>query len=111
MIIADASENYEDIGKAIELINVESKVVSGLHTILARDKNNKTALGFKGYLFLNESLRKDIKMITNGISVLGVSKNNIAKLNVNLPPYEEQEMIVKFLSLIDKKITLMLEKY
>ena len=46
--------------KAIELINVESKIVSGLHTILARDKNNKTALGFKGYLFLNDSLKKKI---------------------------------------------------
>ena len=107
LIIADASEDYEDIGKAVELINVNEEIVSGLHTILARDKLNKTALGFKGYLFLNESLRKDIKIIANGVSVLGISKNKLAKLEVKLPSFEEQQKIVSFLSAIDKKIILM----
>lgn len=107
LIIADASEDYENIGKAVELINVNEKIVSGLHTILARYKLNKTALGFKGYLFLNESLRKNIKIIANGVSVLGISKNNLAKLEVKLPSFEEQNKIANFLSLIDKKIILL----
>ena len=111
LIIADASEDYEDIGKSIELINVNEKIVSGLHTILARDKLDRTALGFKGYLFLNESLRKNIKIIANGVSVLGISKNNLAKLEVKLPSFEEQQKIVSFLSAIDKKIILMQKKH
>ena len=111
LIIADASEDYADIGKAIELKNVNKKVVSGLHTILARDKSDKTVNGFKGYLFLTEDLRKQIKINANGISVLGISKNNIAKLTVNLPSKPEQEKIVSFLTAIDKKIELLEKKY
>ena len=107
LIIADASEDYADIGKAIELVNVNTKLVAGLHTILARDKLNKTVSGFKGYLFLNENLRKQIKIQANGISVLGISKNNIAKLDVNLPSLQEQEKIVSFLRAVDKKIELL----
>ena len=111
LIIADASEDYADIGKAIELVNVNTKLVAGLHTILARDKLNKTVSGFKGYLFLNENLRKQIKIQANGISVLGISKNNIAKLDVNLPSLQEQEKIVSFLRAVDKKIELLEKKY
>ena len=78
-----------------------------MHTILARDKSNKTATGFKGYLFLTEDLRKKIKINANGISVLGISKNNIANLDVKLPSKQEQEKISSFLHAIDKKIELL----
>ncbi len=38
LVIADASEDYDDIGKAIELVNIgNKKVLAGLHTILVRD--------------------------------------------------------------------------
>ena len=66
-------------------MNVNTKLIVGLHTILARNKLNKTVSGFKGYLFINENLRKQKKIQANGISVLVISKNNIAKLDVNLP--------------------------
>lgn len=108
LIIADASENYDDIGKAIELINVgNQKIVAGLHTILARDTADITVPGFKGYLFQTDNLKKQIKIVTNGISVLGISKNNLKDLYVNIPSKEEQEKIVRFLFLIDKKIELL----
>ena len=48
-----------------------------------------------------------IKIITNGISVLGISKNNLKNLYVNIPSKEEQEKIVRFLFLIDRKIDLL----
>ena len=81
-----------------------------MHTILARDKSNKTATGFKGYLFLTEDLRKKIKINANGISVLGISKNNIANLDVKLPSKQEQEKISSFLHAIDNKIELLEKK-
>ena len=111
LIIADASENYDDIGKAIELINVgNQKIVAGLHTILARDTADITVSGFKGYLFQTDNLKKQIKIVTNGISVLGISKNNLKNLYVNIPSKEEQEKIVRFLFLIDRKIDLLEKK-
>ena len=38
LIIADASEDYEGVGECVEVLNVgENKIVSGLHTFIARD--------------------------------------------------------------------------
>ena len=112
LIIADASEDYADIGKAIEVKDInDEKVLAGLHTILARDEKNITIDGFKGYLFLTEDLKTNIKRIANGISVLGISKNNLSKLIVNTPNTEEQQDIVNFMSAIDKKIELLGKKY
>ena len=112
LIIADASEDYADIGKAIEVKDMgDEKVLAGLHTILARDEKDITINGFKGYLFLTEDLKINIKRIANGISVLGISKNNLSKLSVNIPNKNEQQKIVDFISAIDKKIELLEEKH
>lgn len=105
LIIADASEDYEDIGKPIELTNIDGiKIISGLHTILLRDNSKNTVLGFKGYYFSNPKLKKQIKIIANGISVLGIGKNDLSKISIKIPCKSEQEKIVKFLFKIDKKI-------
>lgn len=112
LIIADASEDYEDIGKAIEVKNINNeKVLAGLHTILARDEKNMTVNGFKAYLFSTNNLKTKIKIIANGISVLGISKNNLSKINVKIPSKNEQRDIVSFISDIDKKIELLERKH
>lgn len=112
LIIADASEDYEDIGKAIEVKNINNeKVLAGLHTILARDEKNMTVNGFKAYLFSTNNLKTKIKIIANGISVLGISKNNLSKINVKIPSKNEQQDIVSFISDIDKKIELLERKH
>ena len=111
LIIADASEDYEDIGKAIEVKDINNeKVLAGLHTILARDEKDITVNGFKAYLFSTNNLKTKIKIIANGISVLGISKNNLSKLNVEIPSKNEQQDIVSFISDIDKKIELLERK-
>ena len=49
---ADASEDTNDVAKAIEFINLNSKkAVCGLHTIHGRDNKGLTVLGYKGYAF------------------------------------------------------------
>ena len=112
LIIADASEDYEDIGKAIEVKDIgDEKVLAGLHTILARDENNLLVNGFKAYLFSTNNLKTKIKVIANGISVLGISKNNLSKLTVNLPSEDEQQKIVSFILSIDRKIQLLEQKH
>ena len=104
LVIADASEDYADIGKAIEIIEVEpNKLVAGLHCFIARPKG-AIIVGYSGYLFKSENIRKQIKKIAQGISVLGISKTNLEHLNVPLPCIEEQAKIADFLTAIDKKI-------
>ena len=111
VVIADASEDYNDIGKAIELKNVgEEKLLAGLHTILARDSKQVMVNGFRGYLMSSPNVRKQIKVYAAGAKVLGISKANISKVNLLIPSSIEQEKIASLFSLIDKKIELQTEK-
>ncbi len=104
LVIADASEDYTDIGKVIEIIEVEpNKLVAGLHCFIARPKV-RIIVGYSGYLFKSENVRKQIKEIAQGISVLGISKTNLEYLDLPYPCLEEQEKIADFLTAIDRKI-------
>ncbi len=105
VVIADASEDYNDIGKAIEICDLSGeKIVAGLHTFLGRDKTDQTSNGFKGYLLQVNSVRKQIQRFAQGISVLGISKTNLAKVKFQLPCKKEQIKIVTILKNIDKII-------
>lgn len=105
LIIADASEDYKDVGKAVEIKNIGTKkILSGLHTILARNKIS-FALGFKAYLMQSTYVRSQIEKIANGISVLGISKTNLANISFDYPCLEEQTKIANFIASIDDKIT------
>lgn len=104
LVIADASEDYKDIGKAIEIINLEnSRAVAGLHTYIARPVQ-ECALGFCGYMMQANIVRKQIQRLATGTSVLGISKTNLGKLTLELPSLAEQTKIANFLSAIDQKI-------
>ncbi|WP_282096767.1 restriction endonuclease subunit S [Epibacterium ulvae] len=108
VIIADASEDYADIGKAIEVVELaEIPLVAGLHTFIARPASTDLEVGFSGYLLRCENMRRQIVRIAQGISVLGVSKRNIEKLSLSLPHPDEQRKIADFLSAIDTKIDLL----
>lgn len=105
LVIADASEDYADIGKSIEVCNIgNKKILAGLHTILARDNKLVTVNGFKGYMMQSESVRKQVKVLAAGAKVLGISKSNLEKVNVKLPSLQEQERISNFLTKVDKII-------
>jgi type I restriction system adenine methylase HsdM len=108
LVIADASEDYADIGKTIEIIEVAPhSLVAGLHTHLARPKVGQLVVGYSGYLFQTWALRKQIMRIAQGISVLGISKPNLAQLKLPVPHPDEQRKIADFLSALDDKITAM----
>lgn len=104
LVMADASEDYEGIGQSIELINIENeKIVSGTHTFPLRPIE-KFAPRYAGYIFSNFDTHKEIKKIATGISVFGISKANIAKVNIPIPPLPEQKAIADCLSTWDKAI-------
>ena len=110
LIFADASEDYDGIGKAIEIVNVNESVVSGLHTILVRDNLKLFSPRFKGYYFNSPIIHNQIRIQANGFKVFGISKDTISNLNVKIPSKEEQTKIANFLSLLDKKIELQTKK-
>ncbi|WP_276381159.1 restriction endonuclease subunit S [Flavobacterium sp. H4147] len=105
IIMADASEDYADIGKSIELIDIcNVKLLSGLHTFLARPISDKTFVGFTSYLLKSWKLRKQIMLIAQGTKVLSLSTNRVANLKLDIPTLAEQRKIASFLSTVDEKI-------
>ena len=110
LIFADASEDYEGIGKAVEVVNVNNNIVSGLHTILARDNSNVFAPMFKGYYFNSPTVHNQIRVLANGFKVYGISKEAINKLNIKIPSIKEQSKIANTLYLLDEKIELQYKK-
>jgi type I restriction enzyme, S subunit len=105
LIMADASEDYEGVGKSVEIKNIgNQRVISGLHTFLLRDKQKRTVNGFKGYIHSNQIVKKQFYDYATGMKVYGVSKNNLKKIFVPLPPLPEQQAIATALSDMDAYI-------
>jgi len=107
IIFADASEDMADIGKSIELVSLNGeRVVSGLHTILARQTGDRIALGFGGHLFKSGWVRAQIQREAQGAKVLGISSTRMRNLHLPLP-YDkaEQQKIADCLSSLDELIT------
>lgn len=106
LVIADASEDYEGIGKSVEILNINNKkIVAGLHTFLLRGNKSIVADGFKGYIQFIPSLRTDIVRLATGISVYGISKNNLRSVEIKLPQIHEQKAIATLLSDMNTEIT------
>lgn len=105
LVIADASEDYADIGKTIELVNLNNeKIIAGLHTFLARPNKHEMAKGFAGYLVQSWKFRKQVMVIAQGTKVLSLSTGRLGNLKLNIPTIPEQQKIASFLSAVDEKI-------
>ena len=106
LIFADASEDVDDIGKSIELINLNNeKVLSGLHTLLARQKEKQIVKGFAGYLFKSNYIREQIKKEAQGAKVLGISAKRLSNIKLLFPKDpNEQQKIANTLSSLDNLI-------
>ncbi len=111
LVMADASEDYEGIGISIEVKNATGKkVVAGLHTFLLRGDKEVLADGFKGYLQYIPAVKDSLKKAATGISVYGISKNNVRNISIYLPDITEQRAIVAILSDIDAEIAALEQK-
>ncbi|AEP09569.1 restriction endonuclease subunit S [Micavibrio aeruginosavorus] len=106
LIFADASEDVDDIGKMIEVVELgNAQLVSGLHTIHATPKKaNSMASGFSADLFKTTKVRQQIIKESQGAKILGLSAKRLAKTSLIIPGYKEQQKIAAFLSAIDDKI-------
>ena len=104
IIFADASEDMADIGKCIEIVSLNGEcVVSGLHTILARQAGDRIALGFSGHLFKSAWVRTQIQKEAQGTKVLGISANRMRNLRLPMPHAKsEQQKIAECLSSVDE---------
>ena len=106
IVFADASEDLNDVGKSIEIVNLNGeKLLSGLHTLLARPNKKYFHKGFNGYLFKSVNVRNQIKKEAQGSKVLSINVGRISNLKLSFPSIEEQQKISSLLSLIDERIS------
>jgi type I restriction enzyme S subunit len=105
LIISDASEDYEGVGKAVEVVNTNGEcIISGLHTLHLRPKENTFITGFSGYLLNHDKIRHNILRIATGIKVYSISKTELKKVLLLKPPKPEQTAIANILSKVDETI-------
>ena len=104
VVFADTAEDYT-VGKATE-IQSENKVfiLSGLHTIPCRPIINFHK-GYLGHYFNSSAYRTDILPLIQGTKVSSISKTELLKTSVVVPPLEQQRKVAKLLSAFDNKIT------
>lgn len=107
IIVVDASEDYSGVGKSVEVRNVRNrKIIAGLHTFLLRDNDSIIANGFKGYIHSNRLVKKQMDTLATGMKVYGVSKTNLKKIFIPLPPTKaEQTAIATALNDTDELIS------
>lgn len=106
IVFVDASEDLNDIGKSIEIVNLNNeKLVSGLHTLLARQREKNITIGFGGYLFKSEWVRKQIQREAQGAKVLGISATRISNVKISYPKNsKEQKKVAECLASLDELI-------
>lgn len=106
VVIADTAED-ETVGKCCEVINVgNDKIVSGLHTMWLRKKDEDNFFPrFVGY-FMNGSLyHNQLLPLIQGIKVSSISKSAIKETYLLIPPLSEQSRIASALTSIDNLIS------
>ena len=105
LVMADASEDYEGVGKSVEMRGADGKkVVAGLHTLLLRGREDALADGFKGYIQYIPEVRRKVRRIATGTSVYGLSKSKLRDVEISLPERDEQRAIAEILSDMDAEI-------
>jgi type I restriction enzyme S subunit len=103
ILVADASEDYKDLGKAVCYIGDDTNVIAGLHTHLLRSNKNIVDPEYLINLFQTNRYQKYVWKMGTGVSVLGLSKSNLGKYEVHLPTLNEQKKVANFFNKLNKK--------
>ena len=105
IVFVDASEDDEGTSRHIVVKNPDGiPYISGLHTIVAKSKDNSLDNDFKRYCFQTKVVKGQFKFYAVGTKVSGISKTNIAKIEIAIPSKAEQTRIATILSDMDAEI-------
>ena len=105
VVLADASEDIEGVGAAVEIFNPNNEAcIAGLHTIVLSLINNNVATGFGALFSKMPIVGSQFRFYAAGLKVFGLSKSNIRKVILPLPPFQEQQAIAEVLSDVDAEI-------
>lgn len=97
VVIAVTSENLEDVCKCVAWLGNET-IVTGGHAMIYKHNENPKYIAYylQTVAFFNEKRR-----YARGAKVIDISKKDIEKIKIPVPPLEEQERIVAILDKFD----------
>jgi len=105
VVFVDASEDVEGASRHIVVVNPDGiPFISGLHTIVAKSKTNELEHRYRRFCFQTSAVMDQFKFFVVGTKVSGISKSNIAKVTLPIPPVLEQAAIATILSDMDSEI-------
>ena len=102
IIIADTAEDLT-VGKAVEIINVCGKMLSGQHTFLCRPLIPFAPM-YLGYYMNSADFHDQIVPFVTGTKVSSINKTALCGLTVRYPDISEQSAIAETLFNMDKAI-------
>ncbi len=105
VVFVDASEDDEGTSKHVVVVN-KGKIpfISGLHTIVAKAKTDELTHEYRRYCFQTRAVRDQFLFYAVGTKVSGISKGNVGKIVILVPPKREQTAIAAVLSDIDAEL-------
>lgn len=107
VVFVDASEDYEGTNRYVVVSNKQgAPFLAGLHTIVSRKKSRDLLNSYLKYCFETPRINRQFRFYVTGISVYGISKHNLGKIVVPVPPTKEQGAIAEILSTCDRVIEL-----
>ena len=97
VIIADASENDEDLAKCVAWLGNEDVAVSN-HTLIYRSSLNPK---YVSYFLSSHLFQKQKRLYITGVKVKSISEKGMSKIKIPVPPLPVQERIVEILDKFD----------
>ena len=105
VVFVDASEDDEGVSKHVVIVNKDrTPFISGLHTIVAKTKGDGLDHAYRRFCFQTSSIKQQFRFFAVGTKVSGISKANIGKVRLPVPPNSEQAAIAAILSDMDAEI-------
>ncbi len=105
IVFVDASEDTEGTSKHVVVVNKSNRpFIAGLHTIVAKPRTPELTHEYRRYCFKTAAIRRQFHFYAVGTKVSGISKSNISKLTLPVPPRAEQEAIAAVLSDMDAEL-------
>ena len=99
------SETVDDLGHAYLFNNPMGKpTVSGTETTIVRvERRDLVVPAYLNYLMSSPHFIRELRQYTRGMKVFRVHPNDVARIEVNLPPVEAQRQVVAVLDAIYAK--------
>lgn len=111
VVVADASEDYDGVGRSVEIKNLSDSIcIAGLHTFALRPNKNLVAYGYGTLIFKDANVHKSLMKIATYSKVYGITKSGFSGIKIDLPSLDDQRTIVEVTKALDDNITIMRQK-